>query len=64
MCLLFFLGVFASYLLVLKRDRQRFPWGAFLRWLAVSLALVAGCVWFVTTRYHFHITWHWPFLIR
>ena len=64
MCLLFFLGIFASYLLVLRRDQQRFPWAAFLRWLAVSLALVAGCVWFVVTRYHFHVTWHWPFLVK
>jgi sec-independent protein translocase protein TatC len=42
MCLLFFLGVFASYLLVLKRESRRFPWKAFLKWLAIAL-FVAGC---------------------
>lgn len=41
MCQLFFLGIFASYLLVLKREHRRFPWRAFLTWLAVVLA-VAG----------------------
>jgi sec-independent protein translocase protein TatC len=49
MCLLFYLGLFASYLLVLKRESRRFPWKAFLKWLAVvailalaALAAVAG----------------------
>ena len=30
MCLLFFVGVFASYLLVLKREGKKFPWGKVL----------------------------------
>lgn len=41
MCLLFFFGVFASYLLVLKRESRRFPWAAFLKWLAVAGLLTA-----------------------
>jgi sec-independent protein translocase protein TatC len=40
MILLYFLGVFASYLLVLRRENQRFPWKVFLVWLAAVLALV------------------------
>jgi sec-independent protein translocase protein TatC len=50
MCLLFYLGVFASYLLVLKRDSRRFPWRAFLKWLAI-LAFVALCAAAVVIKY-------------
>jgi len=41
MCMLF-LGVFLSYLLVLKREQRRFPWIAFLKWLAIAVALIAA----------------------
>jgi sec-independent protein translocase protein TatC len=41
MCLLFFVGIFAGYLLVLKREDRRFPWKEFLRWVA-ALVVVAG----------------------
>ena len=51
MCLLFYLGVFASYLLVLKRESRRFPWKAFLKWLAIVL-FVAGCAVAIITKYH------------
>lgn len=53
MCLLFYLGLFASYLLVLKRESRRFPWRAFLKWLAVVL-FVAACAAAVVIRYHLH----------
>jgi len=51
MCLLFYLGLFASYLLVLKRESRRFPWRAFLEWLAVVVVLALGAV-AVVTKYH------------
>jgi len=41
MILLYFLGVFASYLLVLRREKRRFPWKMFLIWLAAALAVTA-----------------------
>jgi sec-independent protein translocase protein TatC len=63
-CLLFFLGLFASYLLVLKRENRRFPWVAFLRWLAV-MATVAGLIAVgAILEYHLCLTWRWPFLVR
>jgi sec-independent protein translocase protein TatC len=40
MILLYFLGVFASYLLVVRRERRKFPWKMFLRWLAAVLAVI------------------------
>ncbi len=43
MALLYFLGVFASYLLVLSRENRKFPWKAFLLWV-LALMLVVGLV--------------------
>jgi sec-independent protein translocase protein TatC len=53
MCLLFFLGVFASYLLVLKRESRRFPWKALLKWLAVVAAVAAAAA-AIAVRFHWH----------
>ena len=54
MCLLFFLGVFASYLLVLKRESRSFPWRAFLKWLAI-VVFVTICAVAIITRYHLRL---------
>lgn len=62
MCMLFFLGVFASYLLVLKREKRRFPWMDFLKWLAAVLLVLVVVVVVAVFGYHKHLTWHWPFL--
>jgi sec-independent protein translocase protein TatC len=53
MCLLFYLGLFASYILVLKRESRRFPWRAFLKWLAIFL-FVAACAVAIVTKYHLY----------
>src|SRR5712692_4809893 len=45
MCMLFFVGVFASYLLVLKRENRKFPWAALLKWLIALLVIVVGFGW-------------------
>jgi len=41
MILLYFLGVFASYALVMRREKRRFPWRPFLYWLIAMIAVVA-----------------------
>jgi sec-independent protein translocase protein TatC len=64
MCALYFVGVFASYLLVLHRDNRRFPWGKMLYGLLVVLVAVAGAVYLAVTKYGYHYVPHWPFLVR
>lgn len=64
MCMLFFIGVFASYLLVLKREGKTFPWNKVI-WVIVGLlVLTAGMVALLIARYHFHFIQKWPFLTR
>jgi sec-independent protein translocase protein TatC len=55
MILLYFLGVFASYLLVLRREGRKFPWKVFLLWLAAVLAVAGIAVTYV--RY-------WRFIVK
>jgi sec-independent protein translocase protein TatC len=64
MCALYFVGIFASFLLVMKREGKKFPWGTFLWWTAWILAVAAGCVFVAIKFYHYHLVKYWPFLIR
>ena len=64
MCMLFFVGVFAGYLLVLKREKRKFPWGTVLKWLFVILLIAAAVVFVMMTKFHYHFVKHWPFLIK
>lgn len=64
MCLLFFVGIFASYLLVLSREGRRFPWGKALTIVGIVLLLLAGMLYVAITRYGLKLVPHWPFLAR
>jgi sec-independent protein translocase protein TatC len=44
MCVLFFAGVFASYLLTLRRQGRSFPWRPAI-WIAAGMALAGGGAW-------------------
>ncbi len=64
MILLYFIGVFASYLLVLNREGRRFPWGKVLMWTAVLVALLAAALYMAMSVYHVTFAPNWPFLSR
>jgi sec-independent protein translocase protein TatC len=64
MIALYFVGVFASYLLVLRREGKRFPWGMVLLVLLGILLLAAGVLALLIYRYHFHLVAKWPLLTR
>ncbi len=63
MCLLYFVGVFAGYLLNLHRDKRRFPWRILLMVIAVTLSIVAVSVYLAIARHGYQIQPEWPFLI-
>lgn len=64
MILLFFLGVFASYLLVLHREGQKFPWKAFLIWVGSIFVLIGAVVAAAVFYYGFKLIPYWPFLTK
>jgi sec-independent protein translocase protein TatC len=64
MCMLFYVGIFASYILVLKREGRRLPWNMILGIVAILLALAAGTLVFVIKVLHYHLIQGWPFLTK
>ena len=63
MVLLFFVGLFASYLLVLRREKKRFPWGKISIGALILVLLLAGVVVALVYHNHFQVIHHWPFLL-
>ncbi|MEP6961896.1 MAG: twin-arginine translocase subunit TatC [Acidobacteriota bacterium] len=64
MIVLFFLGVFASYLLVLHREGQSFPWKAFLIWVISVLLLIGAFVAIMVFAYGYKLIPYSPFLTK
>jgi len=64
MCLLYFVGVFASYLLVLKREGKKFPWAATIASLIAVLLVLAGIAYWVLLKLGYHFVNHWPFITK
>jgi sec-independent protein translocase protein TatC len=64
MILLYFIGVFAGYLLVLSREGKRFPWHILLLLLAGIGAAVGGAVYLMVSRYGFKLVNYWPYVVK
>jgi len=64
MILLYFVGVFASYLLVLRREQREFPWKKMIKPAVYLIILVAVAVIVAMYAFHLHWVWKWPFLAK
>ncbi|MFN0172294.1 MAG: twin-arginine translocase subunit TatC [Bryobacteraceae bacterium] len=64
MCVLFYIGIFASYLLVLGREGRKFPWRNVLLLLGSIAAIVASLIYFAMVKYGYKLVPAWPFLTR
>jgi sec-independent protein translocase protein TatC len=64
MCLLFYVGIFAGYLLVLQREHRTFPWRKVLTIGGIALVVAAGLIYLAAVHYGLHPAPHWPFLTR
>jgi sec-independent protein translocase protein TatC len=64
MCLLFYVGIFAGYLLVLHREDRRFPWKKAMTIIIPVLLLLALVLYLAITKYGVHVVPHWPFFVR
>ena len=64
MVLLFFIGLFASYLLVLRREGRKFPWRWVLLVILASALVIAGVIALFVYHYHYHFITKWPYLTK
>lgn len=64
MCLLFYVGVFAGYLLVLHRENRRFPWKKVMSYVIPVLIVIGGLIYLYMRKYGYHVVPHWPFITR
>ncbi|HWE52903.1 MAG TPA: twin-arginine translocase subunit TatC [Bryobacteraceae bacterium] len=64
MIILFYVGIFASYILVLHRENRRFPWGTFFKWLGIVLVALAVLTVLMAKYYGYHFVEHWPLFVR
>ena len=64
MCVLYFVGLFAGYLVILRREGRKFPWKRFFM-IAGGIILVLAVAGLIATKYfHYHLISRWPFVIR
>ncbi len=64
MCLLFYVGIFGSYLLVLHREGRKFPWAKVIKVVVPVLLLLALVIYLAITRYGYKVVPSWPFLVH
>ncbi len=64
MILLYFIGVFAGYLLVLSREGRRFPWHIVAMILGGIALVGAGVTWAMVRFYGFKLVQAWPYLVK
>ena len=67
MCLLYFVGVFLGYLLVLKREGKKYPWGVTMLIVLGVVLIVALILYVAVGHYHYHglrFVGHWPFMTK
>lgn len=64
MVFLYFVGVFASYLLELRRTDQSFPWASVLVIILALASVVGGVIFLAVTRYGYKLVPAWPFILR
>jgi sec-independent protein translocase protein TatC len=64
MVFLYFIGVFASYLLELRRNDESFPWASVLVIVGSLVGVVAAVFYVAMTRYGYKLIPAWPFLVR
>jgi sec-independent protein translocase protein TatC len=64
MIILFYIGIFASYILVLSRENKRFPWRTFFKWLGIVIVAAALITWLAARYYGYHFAAGWPIFVR
>jgi sec-independent protein translocase protein TatC len=63
MCALYFVGVGAGMVLVLRREGRKIPWQTMVL-IVLSLLVVGGAIAFVMIHFHIHFMNKWPYVTR
>lgn len=63
MVLLYYAGIAASYLIVLRRDERKFPWGIFALIVLGLLLLAAAFASFLVMEMDYQLIQRWPFIV-
>jgi sec-independent protein translocase protein TatC len=64
MCLLFYVGIFAGYLLVLHRENRSFPWRKAMTIVLGVLVLLALVLYLAMTKFGVRVVPTWPFFVK
>ena len=64
MIVLFYVGILASYLLVLKREKRKFPWAKIIPIVLGVLLVLGGTVYFLAAHYGLHFVARWPLFVK
>ena len=64
MVALYFVGVFAAYLLEHQREHNRFPWMAIFVVAGAILSIAGGILAFLVVKYGYKFVAYWPFMTR
>src|ERR1700680_4383678 len=63
MCALYFIGLFAGMILVLRREGRTVPWKKALPLILIAVLLIGGA-YAAIVYFHLHFIRHWSFLIK
>jgi sec-independent protein translocase protein TatC len=63
MCALYFVGVGAGMVLVLRREGRKIPWQTMVL-IVLSLLVVGGAIAFAMIHFHIHFMNKWPYVTR
>lgn len=64
MIILFYVGIFASYILVLHREKRKFPWRTFLKWFVIAITVLILAAVLAGRYYGYHFVPRWPLIVR
>ena len=64
MIILFYVGIFASYILVLSRENRRFPWAMFFKWFVIIVVVLVAFGLLAARHYGYHFEMRWPPIVK
>ncbi len=64
MVMLYFVGLLASFVLVMQREGKSFPWTKVLLSLLGMIVIAGAALALLIYRYHYHLILKWPYVVR